>query len=1297
MAELLSSSSGGSSTYEDDMKALAHGALEDKLIKQTVMDKVFSLSSLDKRHRYLLSKFVQVNSSEHEMLMIQAYSLSLMLIRPLMTTSELEVLTLAQEAARDGLIDKEVLHQLSSLHPQVPISMKYRYLLACLNTKLEQLQDRVSILYKASCKYNINVPSVAHGPEDTPLGLDQLSYLVEKLVPYAHIWRQLGISLMFPSQDLINLVANPLLMPGAPQSYLIKLLEDWLLKNSKHVLQPTVGNLKRALNSKTVGLGTIANTLSDSLASSSSVSVPYSILKLSLTAPEERMHEVTCICSNLVTFLKLEENEVTLLEVQLETTNFQWHDVEFQYRWLMNNMLMDRDSGNVCLSGFSSPSLRIEADTDSDGCKLSCEVKVPGAVNACKTDPVVLCVNCSLDEYRDSLSLMYLKQPEVPEDTWPPVSNKKHINLALIKQQAVNYKSHCTRVTIRGDADDILQYKERISYRDVYESLRSGQLLLIEGRPGSGKTTFIHKVTRDWAASSGGKIRLMLLVSLRVLNSFHNPSLSDILKLFQDLKVSADHIERRDGKNVCFVFDGLDEFSPPDGKESIVHKLIMKRYLSQSTVVVASRPAAIAMFRDRADRVVEVLGFLSDQILEYFDYYPFSHSTKSAELKHYLSFHPNILHMCYLPIHAATVAFLFDVTGEVPKTETEIYKHFTRFTLMRSLSKNKEDVIELKDMNNLSGEERSCFTQICKLAFEKTVSNKQVLNQDEVSSYFLIRKGIDMSLGLITIDRTAGLYGYKNVYTFLHLTFQEYLAASHVCGLSTEEQSKLIQEHGDKDHMLVVWKFYCGLATFKPYDNLFKSILCRTEDYPLHQVQCTYESQQRIACVQFLKAVHRHIKIANKYLSIPDFTAIGYVVNKMSALPTKLSLIDCNFTIEEVDALLSEMGPKSRQLLQGLHIEEEIVDAAKMGCVEKLFTNLRLKNLFLKAKTKTTLENFHPPVGEHVQFTCLTELSLVNVEITALQLLIDMHAMKDLRVLNLEGSIIEGCTLFLDGLKYCSNLQELNARGVNISWESAMTLSSSLQACRDFERITLDGGICTTTILRSLTEHKMKIVSEDIGLSIVNLIYCLRDFTNLKSLDICLKTTADSHSFKGYCNKWHKLEELRIRNDTWNSDTVSIIHHHLSYLKELQIFALHKTVASFCDIKSIMTSLQCPNLRVLDLSNNRIGPEAITALAPHLMDFPSLKQLVLDNNRIGDDGAKTLFSYLQHCNNLQELSLANNGIGSDGCMELAANLHHCTLLRTLDFRKNDISRKAAHAIATSVRISKFDDGTETRW
>lgn len=183
------------------------------------------------------------------------------------------------------------------------------------------------------------------------------------------------------------------------------------------------------------------------------------------------------------------------------------------------------------------------------------------------------------------------------------------------------------------------------------------------------------------------------------------------------------------------------------------------------------------------------------------------------------------------------------------------------------------------DVHNLSQEVLESFHQICELALEKTIANKQVLHQDEVGSYFQSRKGGDISLGLITVDRTAGLYGVKNMYTFLHLTFQEYLAAYHISTLSSEDQHKLIQLHGDKNCMLMVWKFLCGLIKVDIInDNKFSTLAQKTlaSENTLYLVHSAYESQEPKVCDLLLEQVRATFKFEEQHFTTPDFTALGY-------------------------------------------------------------------------------------------------------------------------------------------------------------------------------------------------------------------------------------------------------------------------------------------------------------------------------------------------------------------------------------------------------------------------------------
>ena len=73
--------------------------------------------------------------------------------------------------------------------------------------------------------------------------------------------------------------------------------------------------------------------------------------------------------------------------------------------------------------------------------------------------------------------------------------NPTFVNLVLIKQKA---KSRCD-YTIHGDVNNILEGKEVAEYEEIFRKYRKGELVLIEGRPGSGKTTRVHKITQDWA------------------------------------------------------------------------------------------------------------------------------------------------------------------------------------------------------------------------------------------------------------------------------------------------------------------------------------------------------------------------------------------------------------------------------------------------------------------------------------------------------------------------------------------------------------------------------------------------------------------------------------------------------------------------------------------------------------------------------------------------------------------------------------------------------------------------------
>ncbi len=605
---------------------------------------------------------------------------------------------------------------------------------------------------------------------------------------------------------------------------------------------------------------------------------------------------------------ELKDKEAVLFEVRMHVSGCA--DVSLEYQWYKCEEKVVSEKGcMLCI-----PCVDITAE-GSYTCKISAYYGKKTNEIFVRSEPIKLSVITPLDQYRSILINKYTEQPKIPEDTWPPVSHSTFINLALIKQEGINKgSSSYSRCTIQGDADDIMKDKESIRYEEVFSHLSSGARLLIEGRPGSGKTTLVHKVSHDWAK---GKLkfnhcRLLLLIHLRGFLNDPEVDLERIIKCYYHHKAVVDdivtYVHRRSGLGLYLILDGLDEYIPRKDK-TFIFDLIKKEILPKSVVIVASRPAGVARFRYIATKQVEVLGFLNDQISEYIDGYTFSVESKSEDLHKYLDEHPNVHHMCYLPIHAAMVCYLFDYLDvDLPQTETEIYDQFTRHTLLRSISRHSGNLLCLDSIESLPEQEKEVFNKINTLAYEKTVSGKQSVLQSDVDHLFNSAESNDF-FGLITVDIKAIGCVFQKMYTFLHLTFQEFLAAYHISHLKSDEQQDLITLHGESKHMLQVWKFYCGLVQFDEICNQFKTLFDSMNCDTLFSVQCSFESQQQHTCDSIIES--NSLSFKDKFLTPSDFTAISYVIfNTVQHIVHKLVFDSCTLSREGIDTLSEKVGEK---------------------------------------------------------------------------------------------------------------------------------------------------------------------------------------------------------------------------------------------------------------------------------------------------------------------------------------------------------------------------------------------------
>lgn len=173
--------------------------------------------------------------------------------------TELDPFILAQGALRAGLISQDALDHLTSLQPEVPKSMKLRYLLLRMCGIVNMDEQLFTRMVQTFLKSQSHTATATTSPGNFPFRAEHIPSLAEHLVPYAYEWRSIGTAMKFKPQDLNTIQASCLPTPMAEmKSCLLRILEDWIQRKHKHTVEPTLNNLVGVLNSHLVGLGVVA-------------------------------------------------------------------------------------------------------------------------------------------------------------------------------------------------------------------------------------------------------------------------------------------------------------------------------------------------------------------------------------------------------------------------------------------------------------------------------------------------------------------------------------------------------------------------------------------------------------------------------------------------------------------------------------------------------------------------------------------------------------------------------------------------------------------------------------------------------------------------------------------------------------------------------------------------------------------------------------------------------------------------------------------------------------------------------
>ncbi|KAL0148875.1 hypothetical protein M9458_055884, partial [Cirrhinus mrigala] len=362
---------------------------------------------------------------------------------------------------------------------------------------------------------------------------------------------------------------------------------------------------------------------------------------------------------------------------------------------------------------------------------------------------------------------------------------------------------------------------------------RKNRKVLTMGIAGVGKTVSVSKFILDWAEGKENQdISLIFPLPFRELNLITQKlSLMELLHKFCfSSPEQLPSLPEGDGK-VMFIFDGLDEcrfplsFKENDRitgvhEKTTLSKMItslIKRHLVPSALIwITTRPAAASLIpRNYIDQVTEVRGFNDEQKEKYFNKNsnPEVARTIIRHIRKIRSLHImcHIPVFCWMTLNVLEPLLAQNGNDKMPTTLTGMYIHFLISQQQKMVEKYCDDVP--KD-NAISFDQ--IILKLGELAFKQLEKGHLIFYKEDLEEC-----GLDVSDGSVFSGLCTQMFqkavSTRNVYSFVHLSIQEFLAGLYVFLIYKDKKANpFLQSWKD----VVAWKF-----SKKPLFHLHKAAI----------------------------------------------------------------------------------------------------------------------------------------------------------------------------------------------------------------------------------------------------------------------------------------------------------------------------------------------------------------------------------------------------------------------------------------------------------------------------------------